>query len=458
MGPAVDRGDAVTFASCLTKVKSSLFKLEEVIFRKEMRRLKAQSWLFSDGKALAASIDRSRKKSMRSVGICGLAGLALTMLGALLSFCSPSLEQQLMRPDFGEAPGAVIVEVQAEYQGHTVDETLRLRLAPKLLTSEEETERIRICARRLHDLMLGANDSLLGVRGDLALPRIHDETGVLLSWESSDPARVDPEGSVNLIGLTPGETVTLTAELSLGKTTAHREYVIAFAPVQPEDYAQSLQRYLEGLQESLSAPASADKLVLPGRGSHNILLQWTFPKSSGWLIPIPLGALIAAAIYLSHMDTLQKELKQRRKAVEAELPNFSLQLTLLLNAGLVVTAAFDEILRSSKDGSQPLYEILRSLQSRCSQTNESFVKALYRFAQTTGSRDFLRLSTLIADHASRGSALADKLERERTHLWEGRLQKAQARAKEVETKLCLPLMLLLCVLVVIAAAPALMEM
>jgi hypothetical protein len=92
------------------------------------------------------------------------------------------------------------------------------------------------------------------------------------------------------------------------------------------------------------------------------------------------------------------------------------------------------------------------------QTNESFVKALYRFAQGTGSRDFLRLAALIADHASRGSELACKLERERNQLWEGRLQLAQARAREVETKLCFPLMLLLCVIVVIAVAPALMEM
>ncbi|MDD3290217.1 MAG: type II secretion system F family protein, partial [Eubacteriales bacterium] len=155
---------------------------------------------------------------------------------------------------------------------------------------------------------------------------------------------------------------------------------------------------------------------------------------------------------------IKKELRKKRRAVEEELPNLSLQLTLLLNAGLVVTAAFDEILRSNKDRSRPLYEILRDIHSRCDQTNESFVKALHRFAQTTGSRDFLRLSTLISDHAARGSELAEKLERERASLWEGRLQKARASAKEVETKLCLPMMLLLCVLVVIAIAPALMEM
>ena len=140
------------------------------------------------------------------------------------------------------------------------------------------------------------------------------------------------------------------------------------------------------------------------------------------------------------------------------MPNLSLQLTLLLNAGLVVTAAFDEILRANGDRPHPLYQILNRIRSHCDQTNESFVRALYRFSQTTGSRDFLRLATLVADHASRGSELADKLERERSHLWEGRLQQAQARAKEVETKLCFPLMLLLGVLVVISISPALMEL
>jgi hypothetical protein len=448
----------VKFFSPPAKATDFLRKLEDAIFRREIRQLKTQSWMFSDSKALETCLEQSRKKSLRKVRALFSAGLTMTGIVAILSLFNPSLEQQLSRPDFGEVPSVVAVEVQAEFKGHTVNETLRLRLAPKLLTSAQERERIRICAAQLHEQMLGDNASLLSVRSDLILPRIHEETGVLLSWESSDPARIDLRGCVDLIGLTPGETVTLSAVLSLGEATARRTYTIAFAPVQTKDYEQSLRRYLNRLRERLSQSAPGDKLILPNEGEYDISLTWALPPQSAWLFPLLLCLLIAAGIYLSQMDAIKKELRKKRRAVEEELPNLSLQLTLLLNAGLVVTAAFDEILRSNKDRSRPLYEILRDIYSRCDQTNESFVKALHRFAQTTGSRDFLRLSTLISDHAARGSELAEKLERERASLWEGRLQKARASAKEVETKLCLPMMLLLCVLVVIAIAPALMEM
>lgn len=440
------------------KWRSAGHFLEERIFRRELAQLGRQSWLLPGKGAFSACVDQGRRKSLGKVRICLAAGLVLTVVCALLGGGDPSLDQALTRPDFGGAPGSAALVLKAEYDGHFLEQSMRLRILPRALSASEEQDRIDLCARELGALILKDNRSLRQVSGDLDLPASHPGTGVLLSWESSDPARIDPEGRVDMLGIKPGEEVTLTATLSLGGSAQRQTYEIGFAAPGAVDYGPSLRRELEELEAELSKSDSADRLQLPAYSERKVRLAWGVQKTDPWLFPVPLCLLTAAFLYFARLSGLKSQLDQKRKAVEEELPNLSLQLTLLLNAGLVVTSAFDEILLDGSQRPHPLYEILQHVRNQCVQTNEPFVKALYRFSQTTGSRDFLRMATLIADHAARGSELADKLERERSHLWEGRLQQAHARAKEVETKLCLPLMMLLCVMVVIAVAPALMEM
>lgn len=435
-----------------------LRRMEERAFRRTLDQLKGGSWVLPEGEDVAERIRRSRRKSLDRIRICLTVGLVLASAGLLMTFGRLSLDEVLTRPAFGEHPRTAILEVKASYRGDSVNDVLKLRIQPRMLSASEEEGRIRACAGWLPRGILGQNDSLRLVRSDLSLPSLHEETGVLLSWESSDPSRIDTEGRVDLLGVDPGETVILTALLSLGGSADRRDFTIGFAPAEDGDYETSLLRHLEGIREELGRPGPDGQLELPGKTGSKVLLTWDLQKTTSWLIPVPLCLLVAAGIYLSGLDPLKKEMKRRKREIEEELPNLSLQLTLLLNAGMVVTSAFDEILRTGPEETHPLYRILGNVRRQCGQTNEPFVKAFYRFSQTTGSRDFLRMATLIADHASRGSELAEKLERERAHLWEGRLQLAHARAKEVETKLCLPLMLLLCVLVVIAVAPAMMEM
>ncbi|HQC36445.1 MAG TPA: hypothetical protein PL035_05145, partial [Bacillota bacterium] len=118
----------------------------------------------------------------------------------------------------------------------------------------------------------------------------------------------------------------------------------------------------------------------------------------------------------------------------------------------------EELLERHAEDDGALYRALRNIKLGAKGGNMSFESELYAFARRSGSRDFIRLASMILDHAGRGSELASKLEKEREILWNGRLSIAKSRAKEAETRLCFPLMLLLLVLVVIAAAPAFMTM
>ena len=136
----------------------------------------------------------------------------------------------------------------------------------------------------------------------------------------------------------------------------------------------------------------------------------------------------------------------------------SMQLGLFLNAGLVVSSAFDELIEINKANTRPLYAALRSVQKGSREKNLPPFSELFLFARNIKSKALMRFALLVMDNKSKGSTLSDKLERETEQMQNESLSLAKAEAKKAETKLCFPLMLLLVSLIIICSAPALMQM
>ena len=144
--------------------------------------------------------------------------------------------------------------------------------------------------------------------------------------------------------------------------------------------------------------------------------------------------------------------------LESELPNMALQLGLFLEAGLVVSSAFDELVALNAGNQKLLYKLLYALDKSCKEKNLALINELFIFSQKLRSKALMRFSSLVLDNKTKGSALAEKLDKERVQMQNSRLNLAKGRAKEAETKLCFPLMLLLISLITICSAPALMQM
>ncbi len=136
----------------------------------------------------------------------------------------------------------------------------------------------------------------------------------------------------------------------------------------------------------------------------------------------------------------------------------SLQLSLFLEAGLVVSSAFDELINLNANSEKMLYKLLLALDRECKEKNMPLINELFIFSQKVRSKALMRFSSLVLDNKSKGSALAEKLDKERAQMQNSRLNLAKGKAKEAETKLCFPLMLLLISLITICSAPALMQM
>ena len=154
----------------------------------------------------------------------------------------------------------------------------------------------------------------------------------------------------------------------------------------------------------------------------------------------------------------KKKQKRITEEIESALPDMVFQLILLLNSGMVLSRALDELRRSNYGDPNALYENLSEIMKNSAESNSSAAHEIYQFARKSGSRSMMRVASLIVSSADHGSSLIEKLDAERDHLWRERLALAKTKAREAETKLSIPLMLLLLSLIIITVAPALISM
>lgn len=425
----------------------------------QRKKFSNDEWLFYATKSIDEHLKISRDRFEKTSKAILLITAILFFTCIVLSVFSESLEKQLVREPYGGKIKSVDLNVAATYETTVVNQKVELQVLPQALAPEEEEARMDRCIIFLTKNILGENRGFMSITEDLHLIDYDVENDVFVAWESDKPQYVNNQGAVNFLTLKGKERVTLLAHLNMGASKKQHTFTVYLDPLSKEDFTKNIKWKLAELVSALGKDVKGESLRLPLKNEEGLLLRWSDGKSASvplFLIPLCFGVI--GFLYFCSDDFLKKTAKNRRAAIEEELPNLALQLILLLNAGLVVHAAFKEILFQNKQNEHPLYEILEKLSFQCSQSNESFVKSFYSFSQRSGNRNLIRFMTLVSDHEIRGSELAEKLQRERELLWETRLQRAKGKAKEAETKLCLPLMLLLLVLVVISVAPALLEL
>lgn len=174
--------------------------------------------------------------------------------------------------------------------------------------------------------------------------------------------------------------------------------------------------------------------------------------------------LICVFIYRSRYRELNEEEIRTKKVVQIELSEFITKLILLLDAGLVMSAAFQKIVRDyewavKEEGLQSnyFYQQLSQINHTIQEAKGNFTQELKEFAYRTKIPEFIRLANIITDNYQMGSELVEKLTMEGEMLWFTRKKLAVEQGKLAEIKLTLPLMLLILSLLVITIAPVLLE-
>ena len=137
------------------------------------------------------------------------------------------------------------------------------------------------------------------------------------------------------------------------------------------------------------------------------------------------------------------------------------QLFLMMNAGMILSDAFEQICRSysqhrKEDMTWFEREIIELRESSAGHRT-STAALLNGFATAHNVKEMIRITTILVENEKRGSDVIDSLSRESRYLWDERKITARERGKLIDTKMSFPLGMLLILLIVITMAPALLN-
>lgn len=237
------------------------------------------------------------------------------------------------------------------------------------------------------------------------------------------------------------------------KKTSHSEET-----GEEERIGQELRSIVSGFNDD----SKNRQVLLPAKLKSGESIYWEQQADRNTVPILAVCILIMAALYKSRFRALEKRKQQERESVIRQLPEFVNRLVLLLNAGLVLSTAFERSVEESMELSDTkddyFYGKLREIYVNVKTANGSMHRELREFARKSGIKELIRVANIICDNVSKGTGLTEKLQAESEILWMNRKKNCEERGRLAETKLTLPLVIFLLVLIVITIAPALLEL
>ncbi|MBR2673904.1 MAG: hypothetical protein IKE52_00375 [Mogibacterium sp.] len=215
------------------------------------------------------------------------------------------------------------------------------------------------------------------------------------------------------------------------------------------------------------------KISLPTELDDGTEIVWTplIKKDYSALILIPaiyIGLLVL--IIRSRGEKEEAEERVRRQSILRGLPRFCNQLFLMMNAGMILSDAFDRITSAYSLGIETEGEgnsdkcgnyferelVMINMKNR--DKRESTAGIINEFAVKNDVKEMIRIATILKENEKRGSDVIESLSRESRYLWDERKTVAREKGKMIDTKMSYPLGILLILLIVITMAPAMLSM
>jgi len=203
------------------------------------------------------------------------------------------------------------------------------------------------------------------------------------------------------------------------------------------------------------------KIRLPSSLPDGTGLRWTGREQDAGpaMVIIPVMYIILIALMIFNSLKGDKTSAEDRKTIMRGLPRFCNQLYLMMNAGLILSDAFDTIsagCESNIDRSSFENDLI-GLRNEADGHRISTAQVISDYAVKHDVKELIRIAAILTENEKRGSDVVESLERESRYLWDERKTVARECGKAIDTKMSYPLGLLLIVLIVITMAPALMN-
>ncbi len=183
-----------------------------------------------------------------------------------------------------------------------------------------------------------------------------------------------------------------------------------------------------------------------------LMLTCLLQSFSGLLCGVLLAAVLPYGIHLS----INSAVDAKKDAILSEFPKMVSRLTLLINAGMLVRRAWDEVANS--DHKEKLYAEMR-ITSKDMQEGMSIEAAMNAFASRCGIREMRKFSSIFVQAVNRGAA--DSIESMKImadEAWEQKKQISKQKGEAASGKLMIPNMIMFAGILLVVVAPMIITM
>ena len=290
--------------------------------------------------------------------------------------------------------------------------------------------------------------------------------------ESGRPV-ADRQGNIigiNRRSMDRSERYDLSLEIEDGKEIITRDVILT---LQAETDGRSGIRLNKEESREAELDAAIDNMIssieysrekkirLPSELPDGTAVKWMGTKQSAGpvLVIIPLMYVTLVILMAANSMKTDKTAAEERRSIMRGLPRFCNQLYLMMNAGLILSDAFDTIstgYETNKNCSSFERDLVE-LRDATDGHRISTAQVINEYAVKHDVKELIRIAAILTENEKRGSDVVESLERESRYLWDERKTVARECGKAIDTRMSYPLGLLLILLIVITMAPALMN-
>lgn len=299
---------------------------------------------------------------------------------------------------------------------------------------------------------------------------------VIRGPEESGKLIVNGNGDVvgiNRNSLKRSERYDLDVVINDEKDTIQRDVTLVLQPQtdgrisMPLSAEDTREAEIEAAIDSLISEieySKQKKITLPSELPDGTPIRWTGAERKAGPAAVMIPLIYAALILIMAVDAAKedKTAVEERRAILRGLPRFCNQLFLMMNAGLILSDAFDTVTGSycgrSEESLSSFERDLAGLRNATCGHRISTAHVINEYAVKHDVKELIRIAAILSENEKRGSDVIESLERESRYLWDERKIVARENGKAIDTKMSYPLGLLLIVLIVITIAPALLNM
>ncbi|HBN10506.1 MAG TPA: hypothetical protein DD392_00760 [Ruminococcus sp.] len=168
------------------------------------------------------------------------------------------------------------------------------------------------------------------------------------------------------------------------------------------------------------------------------------------------GILLVVAMVYGINSNINSEINKKKDSIIDEFPKMVSKLTLLINAGMIVRKAWDEVAVS--DYENELYSEMRST-SKDIQEGMSIDDAMNSFASRCGLKEIRKFSSIYVQCIKRGAAEAvDSMKIMSDEAWKQKKEIAKQKGEIAAGKLLIPTMIMFLGILIVVVVPMVVSM